>query len=49
MKIFRAGCDSPPAVKSANTYWCRNGEIPLPTVIVRMKEEKHIVFYTFTL
>ena len=30
--IFRAGCDSPPAVQSANAFQRRNGEIPLPTV-----------------
>ena len=36
--IFRAGCNSPPAVKPASLFgWF--GETPKPTVKVRMKEE----------
>lgn len=37
------GRNSPPAVKSANSEHSqsRTGEIPVPTVIVRMKEDVH--------
>ena len=41
--IFGAGRNSPPAVKSANSEHSqsRTGEIPVPTDIVRMKEDVH--------
>ncbi len=44
--FFGAECNSPPAVKSAKSACSRTGEIPVPTVIVRMEKEKgNGVFY----
>ena len=39
--IFRAGCDSPPAVKSANTIKVPKRCNSVTDGIVRMKEEKY--------
>ena len=35
---FRAGCNSRPAVKAREPLWVDPGEIPEPTVTVRMGE-----------